>query len=253
MVTATLGFIRNAREERGDRGQRIGLRLEPDELRMMAIALGLTGEDFPSQQRLPPGGNPTLWSRGIRDEPSTISFDGLRDRIEGPFVLRQSHEQQRLWLLLVGHWLKIPLGFSGVRGSRMKFRYSGWKAVSSVGAATIGWKKCPCQVPDAMLGSLTEQTRLLHCDESVPFGKDAGLDCVCSVFGSRPRDGVLLHEIRRRPQSPPLARGRTSPLWPSILRRPHKSPSSMRLIRRTRTSRGNSATHSSRGGWCWSI
>jgi hypothetical protein len=49
-----LGLGSNADEKRGDRGEGIVLRLKPNQLRMMAIASGPTGEDLLGQQRLSP-------------------------------------------------------------------------------------------------------------------------------------------------------------------------------------------------------
>ena len=57
MITTALRFIGKAGEKCRDGGGRIGLRLKADQLRMMPVALGRTGEDFLGQQRLPPGGH----------------------------------------------------------------------------------------------------------------------------------------------------------------------------------------------------
>ena len=60
MVAAHLRLVGQAREERREGGEWVGLRLEAGQLRMMAVTLGLTGQDFLGQQRLPPGRDQAL-------------------------------------------------------------------------------------------------------------------------------------------------------------------------------------------------
>jgi hypothetical protein len=59
-VTARLGFDKNRIEIGIDCGFREGMRLEPKQLRMMAIALGLAPKDCASQKRFAPQSDQAL-------------------------------------------------------------------------------------------------------------------------------------------------------------------------------------------------
>src|SRR6516162_1078148 len=67
-VAAALSLSREARQERGDAGPRIGLRLESSKLRVMAVASGCAGNDFLRQQGLAPGAYQALRVEILRVE-----------------------------------------------------------------------------------------------------------------------------------------------------------------------------------------
>lgn len=60
VVLARFGLARDGGKKRGDRGARIRLFLKPEELGVMAVTLGTTGEDFLGEQSFAPGGDEAL-------------------------------------------------------------------------------------------------------------------------------------------------------------------------------------------------
>ena len=74
VVAATLGFVGEAGEKRGDRCKRISLRVKADELGVMAVPLSPSGEDFLGEQGFAPGGDQPLRVEEFVDARSKVAW-----------------------------------------------------------------------------------------------------------------------------------------------------------------------------------